>query len=60
MEETGGLGPVGFCICPKCGYRKPHVARIPCHEETCPKCGSRLIREGSIHQRRLLKKEGSG
>ncbi|MDI6846426.1 MAG: DUF134 domain-containing protein [Candidatus Saccharicenans sp.] len=53
-----GLGPEGICFCPKCGFRKPHVAGLPCREERCPQCGSVLIREGSEHQRMIEKNKG--
>ena len=56
--HQAGLGPEGICFCPKCGFRKPHVAGLPCQEERCPQCGSVLIREGSEHQRMIEKKKG--
>lgn len=34
-----------FCICPVCGYKKPHTAGILCEQEICPNCGAHLIRE---------------
>lgn len=37
-------GPGGFCVCPNCGYRAPHVVGTPCHQQTCPKCGSSMTR----------------
>lgn len=40
-----GMGPSGFCVCPSCGYRAPHVAGTPCFRQTCPQCGVRMIRE---------------
>jgi hypothetical protein len=50
-EERGGrplgpfgLGPGGECVCPVCGYRKPHEIAKPCFLEVCPKCGSRMTR----------------
>jgi len=52
-----GLGPEGFCFCPKCGFRKRHVAGVPCIEERCPHCGSSLIREGSEHHRLISEKK---
>lgn len=48
-----GLGPEGFCVCPKCAFKKPHQAGVPCLEERCPNCGSALIREGSEHDRQI-------
>jgi NAD-dependent SIR2 family protein deacetylase len=52
------MGPGGFCICPKCGYKKPHEAGIPCQQEKCPNCGTKLIREGSYHHKLIEKKKG--
>jgi len=56
----GGLGPVGFCVCPKCGYRKPHQPGVPCIEERCPNCDSALIREGSYHDKLIKDKKKGG
>jgi hypothetical protein len=44
--RMGGFatGPSGSCKCPKCGYSMPHVRGIPCYQQTCPKCGSRMTR----------------
>lgn len=52
-----GLGPEGYCLCPKCGFRKEHQPGIPCLEERCPNCGSALIREGSEHHQLIQKKK---
>ncbi len=38
-------GPGGKCVCPACGHKEPHVAGQPCTERTCPKCGTRMVRE---------------
>lgn len=47
----------GNCICVRCGYNKPHERSIPCQEEKCPKCGARMLREGSPHHQEYLKKK---
>lgn len=52
-----GLGPGGFCLCPKCGHRQPHRPGVPCQEERCPKCGVVLVREGSEHDRLIKDKK---
>lgn len=38
-------GPGGSCICPNCGTQVPHQIGVPCTDQTCPKCGSRLTRQ---------------
>ncbi len=58
IEKKEGIGPGGSCICPKCGYRKPHVAGIPCREEKCPRCGTKMVREGSYHHQQIKKRLG--
>ena len=40
-----GSGPAGNCVCPKCGNTEPHVAGQRCIDRTCPKCGTKMIRE---------------
>jgi len=40
-----GAGPVGECICPKCGAIKPHESGIPCLFKQCPKCGAKMVRK---------------
>ena len=52
-----GMGPGGFCVCPKCGERVPHRPGTPCQEERCPKCGAKMLREGSYHHRLWLEKQ---
>jgi len=57
MGKRYGLGPMGFCICSKCNYKAPHRRGIPCQEEKCPKCGAKMLREGSSHHDLLKKKQ---
>jgi len=38
-------GPVGTCLCPKCGHREPHGRGVPCTQRQCPKCGTAMTRE---------------
>lgn len=50
------MGAGGYCICPKCGERTSHRQSVPCQTEKCPRCGAKMLREGSDHHRLLLKK----
>jgi len=54
------MGPSGFCVCAKCGEKIPHRAGTPCKEEKCPKCGAKMVREGSYHHQLILKKKQGG
>jgi len=40
-----GAGPGGYCICPNCGHKVPHQVGVPCYQMSCPKCGTRMVRE---------------
>lgn len=40
-----GVGPGGFCICTKCGYKEAHGRGTPCLDKKCPKCGDTMIRD---------------
>jgi len=39
------------CICPSCGYEKPHLPGFPCKDEICPECGKYMVRKGAAHSR---------
>ena len=39
-----GLGPNGECRCPNCNHMMDHQRGMPCYQQTCPKCGSRMVR----------------
>ena len=56
LEESRGMGSGGHCICPKCDERIIHKRGIPCQEGQCPKCGQRMMREGSYHHQLLMEK----
>ena len=45
MGGPFAAGPGGYCVCPNCGYREPHIAGQPCPQKTCPRCGTPLVRE---------------
>jgi len=40
-----GAGPGGNCVCPSCGEKVPHKLGTPCYTLSCPKCGTKMIRE---------------
>jgi predicted amidophosphoribosyltransferase len=44
-------------VCPKCGGKVDHQRGIPCQEERCPRCGAKLLREGSHHHRLFQEKQ---
>ncbi len=39
------------------GEKIPHKAGIPCREEKCPKCGTKMVREGSYHHKLINNKK---
>lgn len=52
------MGNVGNCICTKCEFSMPHRKGVPCKDQRCPKCGSKMLREGSYHHDLLKQKRG--
>ncbi len=42
--NKSGSGPTGNCVCPKCGKKIPHVTGQRCMDQTCPDCGTKMIR----------------
>ena len=57
VPKNQSMGSGGNCICPKCGQKTPHRRGIPCQEEKCPKCGGKMLREGSHHHQLYMKKK---
>jgi len=55
-QNTQNMGAGGFCICPKCGEKVPHNAGQLCQQTLCPKCNTKMLREGSEHHQLLFKK----
>jgi hypothetical protein len=56
-RQRQGMGSGGYCVCPKCDYRAPHRRGVPCQEERCPTCDTKLLRENSYHHELLQKKK---
>jgi len=45
VSEVQGQGPEGYCVCPKCNYKIPHIKGIPCSTMKCPNCNVDLERK---------------
>lgn len=60
QEIKSGMGSGGNCICVKCGHKTAHREGVPCREETCPKCGGKMLREGSYHHQLFEEKKKKG
>jgi len=56
QKECNKLGDGGSCICPKCDHKIAHQSGVPCQQERCPECGSKMLREGSHHHQLLMQK----
>ena len=39
-----GSGPLGECVCPKCGHKIQHQVGQRCLDVPCPKCGTLMTR----------------
>lgn len=57
-EEPNLMGSGGNCICTHCDTRLPHIQGQPCKERVCPKCGRKMMREGSYHHQLYMQKKG--
>ncbi|MFX1260240.1 MAG: hypothetical protein ACFFAN_20510 [Promethearchaeota archaeon] len=44
MGGPYAAGPGGECVCPNCGQRISHQAGVPCYNQSCPKCGTKMVR----------------
>lgn len=55
MEENDCKG---FCICIQCNTKVLHIKGKPCRDIDCPKCGKKMLREGSYHHQLYLLKKG--
>lgn len=45
VKGARALGPGGYCICKKCGYKIEHERGTPCASLNCPKCRTTMVRE---------------
>ena len=57
VPKNQSMGSGGNCICPKCGHKTPHRRGVPCQEEKCPECSTKMLREDSYHHNLLKKKQ---
>ena len=44
MGGPYAAGPGGDCVCPNCGNKASHQVGVPCYNQTCPKCGTKMTR----------------
>jgi predicted DNA-binding protein (UPF0251 family) len=56
LDQGREMAANGYCICPKCDERITHKRGFPCQEESCPKCGQKMMRKGSYHHQQLMEK----
>lgn len=52
LNNGGGYGPDGYCVCAKCGEKVPHEAGVKCTTIKCPKCGHSMAREELLDNKR--------
>jgi predicted RNA-binding Zn-ribbon protein involved in translation (DUF1610 family) len=43
-SAKSAAGPVGECVCPKCGTVAIHERGTPCTQIVCPDCGQQMVR----------------
>ena len=43
------INETGICVCPDCGFEKPHKPGKACRKEACDNCGIFMIRKGTPH-----------
>ncbi|MFO8018282.1 MAG: hypothetical protein R6U96_06570 [Promethearchaeia archaeon] len=41
--KAAGAG--GECVCPQCGKIVEHQVGVPCNQQNCPECGTRMVRK---------------
>jgi predicted amidophosphoribosyltransferase len=56
-ERRHDMGVGGQCLCPKCETKIPHERGIPCQDMKCPRCGTKMLREGSYHHQLFEQKK---
>lgn len=47
VEGAKSLGPGGYCVCEKCGFKIRHIQGQPCSKNKCSKCGGKMKRENA-------------
>lgn len=56
-QQQQAMGPSGRCICPKCEEIVSHQRGVPCQNQACPVCGSKMLRENGFHHQLLQQKK---
>jgi len=54
-NNGGAYGPGGYCVCAKCGYKLPLQNGVKCTKIKCPECGTPMIREELLNEKRNKK-----
>lgn len=57
MTDSRQMKRGGECICPKCKKTIKHTSGVPCRDEKCPKCNTKMLRKGSEHYDNWIKKQ---
>jgi len=56
-NKGGAYGPGGYCVCAKCGKKVPHTDGVKCTTIKCPQCGTPMIREELLSDKRKNKEK---
>ena len=51
-KSGGGYSVGGYCVCAKCGNKVAHQQGVPCTNQKCLQCGTTMIREELLNDRR--------
>lgn len=51
-NHGGGYSVAGYCVGAKCGEKIPHQQGVKCTTLKCPKCGTTMIREELLNEKK--------